>query len=123
MADGYPAVVSLSTIKKGTQFGPFMAQKLFTLKPDILFPLKIFNTDAEDFSEHYFDTSNEDECNWLFFVNPANSEDEQNLICYQVCVITIFYIIVLGSWMDCFDFRITRISITRVLEIFKKEKF
>lgn len=87
MADGYPGVITTCPIEKGTQFGPFAARKLFTLKPEIQFPLKVFSIDSEDFSEYYLDTSDENECNWLYFVGHANSEDEQNLISYQVQLI------------------------------------
>lgn len=86
MADGCPAVVTKCFIEKGTVFGPFVAKKRFTLDPSILFPLKIFNGDEDDFSEYYLDTTDDNECSWLMFVPPANTAEEQNLMCYQVII-------------------------------------
>lgn len=83
MSEGSNLIVAAEFIKGGTQFGPFHAKKLFTLNPEILFPLKIF-TSNDYFSEYYLDTNNEDECNWMMFVPPAQNLIEQNLICYQV---------------------------------------
>lgn len=55
-----------------------------TLLPSITFPLKIFLEDDEELSEYYLDTTDENVCNWLMFIPPATSAEEQNLICYQV---------------------------------------
>lgn len=83
MSEGSNAIVALDIIKRGTRFGPFEAKRIFTLNPEISFPLKIF-TANDYFSEYYLDTSNENECNWMMFVPPAQNISEQNLICYQV---------------------------------------
>ncbi|KAI4464468.1 finger putative transcription factor family-related [Holotrichia oblita] len=83
MSEGSNLIIAAEFIKGGTQFGPFHAKKLFTLNPEISFPLKIF-TSNDYFSEYYLDTNNEDECNWMMFVPPAQNLIEQNLICYQV---------------------------------------
>ncbi|GJQ84102.1 hypothetical protein Trydic_g12077 [Trypoxylus dichotomus] len=82
MSEGSNTIVATEIIKRGTRFGPFDAKRLFTLSPEIIFPLKIF-TSNDYFSEYYLDTSNEHECNWMMFVAPAQNLTEQNLICYQ----------------------------------------
>lgn len=84
MADGAVAVLVKRLIPKGTKFGPFVAKKILTLNPCTLFPIKIFTCDEEDLSEYYLDTTNENECNWMIFIRPAESIEDQNLICYQV---------------------------------------
>lgn len=85
MSEGSDSIAAAEMIRKGTRFGPFEAKKLFTLNPEILFPLKLFTTN-DYFSEYYLDTSDENECNWMMFVPPAQNLAEQNLICYQVSV-------------------------------------
>lgn len=85
MADGTFVAATQLFIKKGTQFGPFVARKTFSLNPSTIFPLKVFCTGNEDFCEYYLDTSDENECNWMYFIQPANNSDEQNLVCFQVC--------------------------------------
>lgn len=84
MAEGSVSIVAKEFIEKGTQFGPFEAHTIFTLNPEILFPLKIFTTD-DYFNEYFLDNSNEETCNWLIFVNPAQNSKEQNIMCFQVC--------------------------------------
>lgn len=85
MADGSFAVFTKRFIQKGTKFGPFVAKKNLTLNANISFPIKIFvDITTEDFSEHYLDTTDENECNWMMFITAAESIEEQNLVCYQV---------------------------------------
>lgn len=86
MADGTSAVLTRCFIEKGTKFGPFVAKTTSTLNPDSNLPLKVFidGTDDEAFGECYLDTTDENWCNWMVFVNTAESIEEQNLICYQV---------------------------------------
>lgn len=84
MADQTYSIVAKSLIKMGTQFGPFEAQKLLTLDPTIIFPLKLFNVDVEDLSEYYLDSCNGHCCNWMMFITPAQTIEEQNLVCFQV---------------------------------------
>ncbi|KAF5281232.1 hypothetical protein FQA39_LY05118 [Lamprigera yunnana] len=91
MADGTFAIVANTFIKKGTQFGPLEARKLLTLDPNIIFPLKLFNNDVEDFSEYYLNTFDEHNCNWIMFITPAQNFEEQNLICFQE-ELNIFYV-------------------------------
>lgn len=83
MADGSYVVIANTFIEKGTQFGPLAAQKLLTLEPTIIFPLKLFNNNVEDLSEYYLNTSDEHNCNWIMFISPAQCLEEQNLICFQ----------------------------------------
>lgn len=83
MSEGTLSIIATETIEKGTQFGPLKAQKVFTLNPEITFPLKIFTSD-EYFNEYFLDLTDEDNCNWLMFLNAAQSAEEQNVICYQV---------------------------------------
>nr|XP_022918955.1 zinc finger protein 271-like isoform X1 [Onthophagus taurus] len=82
MSSGGYDILADVDIKSGTQFGPLEAKQTFTLNPEIIFPLKQFSPN-EYFTEYYLDTCNELECNWMMFVQPAISGDEQNLICYQ----------------------------------------
>lgn len=84
LCDGTHNVYTKCLIKKGTKFGPLQANKVFTLHPCIDFPLKIFTNTEEDLSDYFLDTSDENECNWMIFVGPANDKEEQNTICYQV---------------------------------------
>ncbi|CAG9829532.1 unnamed protein product [Diabrotica balteata] len=86
MADGTYDVAALYPFEKGTQFGPLVSKKLCSLLPAINFPLRVFcesGSEDQTFSEYYLDTTNEDECNWMMFVNAAADFKEQNVICYQ----------------------------------------
>ncbi|CAH0557098.1 unnamed protein product [Brassicogethes aeneus] len=84
LADNSFSVCTKEIIPKGTQFGPFQAKRLLTLKPSIRFPLKLFTSDEDDeFKEYFLDTSEETECSWMYFVSPAAELEEQNMICYQ----------------------------------------
>lgn len=92
MADNTYSVVATYAIYKGTQFGPLQAKKLCSLLPAICFPLRVFYETEDDFSEYYLDTSDENECNWMMFINPANDFEEQNVVCYQVLIFSIIFI-------------------------------
>ena len=83
MASGSHSVCAKELIKRGTQFGPLEAKKLFSLDPEITFPMKIF-TQNDYFSEYYLDTNNDQDCNWMMYVEPAVNVNEQNLMCFQV---------------------------------------
>lgn len=82
MSEGTLSIMAIEMIEKGTQFGPLKAQKVFTLNPEISFPLKIFTTD-DYFNEYFLDLTDEENCNWLMFMNPAQNLEEQNVMCYQ----------------------------------------
>lgn len=84
MADGTSVVCSKRFIEKGTKFGPYVAKKVKTLNPNIIFPIKIFVDNQEDTCEYYLETTNENDCNWMMLVTPAENVEDQNLICYQV---------------------------------------
>lgn len=83
MSEGTLSLIANEFIERGTLFGPLKAHKVFTLNPEILFPLKIFTTN-DYFNEYFLDLTDEDNCNWLMFMNAAQSLEEQNVICYQV---------------------------------------
>ncbi|XP_051541128.1 PR domain zinc finger protein 15 isoform X1 [Myxocyprinus asiaticus] len=73
-------VFVLERLVKRTRFGPFEAKRVPSLRNDGLFPLKIFQKDG---SVVCFDTSNEDDCNWMMLVRPATDHKHQNLTAYQ----------------------------------------
>lgn len=45
----------------------------------------------------YLDTTNENECNWMVHVNPAEYLNEQNLIAYQVRVVAALMWVILAQ--------------------------
>lgn len=75
-------------IPKRTQFGPvegpvvrqnqlqdtYMHLKLYMLNPE---------KESERADDIWFDLSNEEQCNWMMFVRPAQNHLEQNLVAYQ----------------------------------------
>ncbi|CAL1545396.1 unnamed protein product [Lymnaea stagnalis] len=88
-------------IPKFTQFGPFVGQLVDSMDQVTrkFFPLVVrythgtqciklinyFITGLEypDGSCKYYETGDENKCNWLMFVRPAKSFAEQNLVAYQ----------------------------------------
>ncbi|XP_063902821.1 zinc finger protein 569-like [Zophobas morio] len=83
LSDGTYSTIVKAPIAKGTQFGPFQAEKTPTLEPSVLFPLKIFSLDENENEEYFLDNSNEEKCSWLMYVGAAECLEEQNIICYQ----------------------------------------
>ncbi|XP_067288816.1 PR domain zinc finger protein 15 [Pseudorasbora parva] len=73
-------VFVLRRLVKRTRFGPFEAKRVPSLQIEGAFPLKIFQKDG---SVVFFDTSNEDDCNWMMMVRPATDHKHQNLTAYQ----------------------------------------
>uniref|UniRef100_A0A8C4RNI3 PR/SET domain 15 n=1 Tax=Erpetoichthys calabaricus TaxID=27687 RepID=A0A8C4RNI3_ERPCA len=73
-------VFVLTQLVKRTQFGPFEAKRVAKLEKEMSFSLKIFQKDGLVVS---FDTSNEDDCNWMMLVRPATDYKHQNLTAYQ----------------------------------------
>uniref|UniRef100_A0AAR2IZY0 PR/SET domain 15 n=1 Tax=Pygocentrus nattereri TaxID=42514 RepID=A0AAR2IZY0_PYGNA len=73
-------VFVLQRLVKRTRFGPFEAKRVPNLNTGGPFPLKIFQKDG---SVVCFDTSNEDDCNWMMLVRPATDHKHQNLTAYQ----------------------------------------
>ncbi|KAG9263203.1 PR domain zinc finger protein 15 isoform X1 [Astyanax mexicanus] len=78
--DGIEGVYVLQRLVKRTRFGPFEAKRVHNLNTEGVFPLKIFQKDC---SVVCFDTSNEDDCNWMMLVRPATDHKHQNLTAYQ----------------------------------------
>ncbi|KAA0704085.1 Zinc finger protein 15 [Triplophysa tibetana] len=78
--EGSEGVFVLHRLVKRTRFGPFEAKRVPSLQTEGAFPLKIFQKDG---SVVCFDTSNEDDCNWMMMVRPATDHKHQNLTAYQ----------------------------------------
>lgn len=83
MADQTFAILAKTPIEAGTTFGPLVAGKTYSLNPNIALPLRIFSGEADELIECYLNTADEYGCNWMMFVQPAQTLDEQNLMCYQ----------------------------------------
>ncbi|XP_068770815.1 PR domain zinc finger protein 15 isoform X15 [Struthio camelus] len=80
LADGSEGVFALTQLVKRTQFGPFESKRVAKLEKESVFPLKVFQKDGPLV---YFDTSNEDDCNWMMMVRPATEYEHQNLTAFQ----------------------------------------
>ncbi|KAJ4935413.1 hypothetical protein JOQ06_016946 [Pogonophryne albipinna] len=81
-------VFSKRRIPKRTQFGPVEAPLLPQSElHDHYLHLKLCSLDAEKDGEKsddlWLDLSDEDSCNWMMFVRPAQNHLEQNLVAYQ----------------------------------------
>lgn len=92
-----PCVITSQKFAKGSRFGPLLAKKSYIPIENLRFPLIIFGNIIPDLNipeleelfkvrNVYLDTTNENECNWMVHVNPAEYLNEQNLIAYQVHV-------------------------------------
>ncbi|NXL32606.1 PRD15 protein, partial [Glaucidium brasilianum] len=80
LEDGTEGVFALTQLVKRTQFGPFESKRVAKLEKESVFPLKVFRKDGPLV---YFDTSNEDDCNWMMMVRPATEYEHQNLTAFQ----------------------------------------
>ncbi|KAM9627846.1 PR domain zinc finger protein 15 isoform 6-T10 [Morphnus guianensis] len=80
LEDGTEGVFALTQLVKRTQFGPFESKRVAKLEKESVFPLKLFQKDGPLV---YFDTSNEDDCNWMMMVRPATEYEHQNLTAFQ----------------------------------------
>uniref|UniRef100_G1KE00 SET domain-containing protein n=1 Tax=Anolis carolinensis TaxID=28377 RepID=G1KE00_ANOCA len=80
LEDGTEGVFAITQLVKRTQFGPFESKRVAKLEKESPFILKVFQKDGPPV---YFDTSNEDDCNWMMMVRPANQYDHQNLTAFQ----------------------------------------
>ncbi|KAA8586458.1 hypothetical protein FQN60_000294 [Etheostoma spectabile] len=80
VADGHEGVFVLHRLVKRTRFGPFEAKRVPHLEKEGAFPLKIFQKDAVVVC---FDSSSEEDCNWMMLVRPATDHTHQNLAAYQ----------------------------------------
>ncbi|KFP36361.1 PR domain zinc finger protein 15 [Chlamydotis macqueenii] len=80
LEDGTEGVFAVTQLVKRTQFGPFESKRVAKLEKESVFPLKVFQKDGPLV---YFDTSNEDDCNWMMMVRPATEYEHQNLTAFQ----------------------------------------
>ncbi|XP_074529150.1 PR domain zinc finger protein 15 isoform X2 [Halichoeres trimaculatus] len=80
VADGKEGVFVLRRLVKRTRFGPFEAKRVPHLEREGMFPLKIFQKDGVVVC---FDSSSEEDCNWMMLVRPATDHKHQNLTAYQ----------------------------------------
>ncbi|XP_060911911.1 PR domain zinc finger protein 15 [Labrus mixtus] len=79
-ADGGEGVFVMRRLVKRTRFGPFEAKRVPHLEREGVFPLKIFQKDGLVVC---FDSSSEEDCNWMMLVRPARDHKHQNLTAYQ----------------------------------------
>nr|XP_020140331.1 PR domain zinc finger protein 15 [Microcebus murinus] len=80
LEDGAEGVFAVTQLVKRTQFGPFESRRVAKWEKESAFPLKVFQKDGHPVC---FDTSNEDDCNWMMLVRPAAEPTHQNLTAYQ----------------------------------------
>ncbi|XP_041658203.1 PR domain zinc finger protein 15 [Cheilinus undulatus] len=80
VADGKEGVFVLRRLVKRTRFGPFEAKRVSQVEKEGAFPLKIFQKDGVVVC---FDSSSEEDCNWMMLVRPATDHKHQNLTAYQ----------------------------------------
>ncbi|KAG8450152.1 hypothetical protein GDO86_002689 [Hymenochirus boettgeri] len=80
LGGGAEGVFALTPLVKRTQFGPFETKRVSALDKEPSFLLKVFQKDGQ---VEMFDTSSEDDCNWMMFVRPANDFAHQNLTAFQ----------------------------------------
>ncbi|XP_068930971.1 PR domain zinc finger protein 15 isoform X2 [Petaurus breviceps papuanus] len=80
LGDGTEGVFAITQLVKRTQFGPFESRRVAKWEKESAFPLKVFQKDGHSIC---FDTSNEDDCNWMMMVRPAVEYEHQNLTAFQ----------------------------------------
>uniref|UniRef100_A0A3P8TE95 PR/SET domain 15 n=1 Tax=Amphiprion percula TaxID=161767 RepID=A0A3P8TE95_AMPPE len=80
VANREEGVFVLRRLVKRTRFGPFEAKRVSHLEKEGAFPLKIFQKDGVVVC---FDSSSEEDCNWMMLVRPATDHKHQNLTAYQ----------------------------------------
>ncbi|TNN76951.1 PR domain zinc finger protein 15 [Liparis tanakae] len=80
VADGQEGVFVMRRLVKRTRFGPFEAKRVPYLEKEGAFPLKIFQNNAVVVC---YDSSSEEDCNWMMLVRPAADHTHQNLTAYQ----------------------------------------
>ncbi|KAM8975449.1 PR domain zinc finger protein 15 isoform 2-T2 [Pelodytes ibericus] len=78
--DGAEGIFTVTPLVKRTQFGPFECKRVAKLDKEPAFPLKVFHKDGLTV---LFDTSSEEDCNWMMLVRPAKDFTHQNLTAYQ----------------------------------------
>lgn len=69
-------------LAKLTQFGPYIGELVSNRENlgSVRFPLLLEKAGGDIV---YFETSDENKCNWMMFVRPAESYAEQNMVAYQ----------------------------------------
>ncbi|XP_047420360.1 PR domain zinc finger protein 15 isoform X1 [Sciurus carolinensis] len=80
LEDGAEGVFAVTQLVKRTQFGPFESRRVAKWEKESAFPLKVFQKDGHPVC---FDTSNEEDCNWMMLVRPAAEAGQQNLTAFQ----------------------------------------
>ncbi|XP_058152260.1 PR domain zinc finger protein 15 isoform X2 [Dasypus novemcinctus] len=80
LEDGTEGVFAVTQLVRRTRFGPFESRRVAKWEKESAFPLKVFQKDGHPVC---FDTSNEDDCNWMMLVRPAEEHGHQNLTAYQ----------------------------------------
>ncbi|XP_013865433.1 PR domain zinc finger protein 1 [Austrofundulus limnaeus] len=87
-------VISKELIPKGTCFGPFVGEsytnETLPKNADRRYFWRVF---AEGQLHHILDGLNEEQSNWMRYVNPARSAEEQNLVACQSGLDIFFYTI------------------------------
>uniref|UniRef100_A0A3Q2Q2G2 PR domain zinc finger protein 1 n=2 Tax=Fundulus heteroclitus TaxID=8078 RepID=A0A3Q2Q2G2_FUNHE len=87
-------VCSKELIPKGTRFGPLVGEsytsKTLPKDADSRYFWRVF---SEGQLHHILDGLNEDQSNWMRYVNPARSLEEQNLVACQTGLDIFFYTI------------------------------
>lgn len=81
-AEANVGVFAKRTIPRCTQFGPFIGELVQT-KEDIESTKFLLMLERQEGDILYFDTSDENKCNWMMFVRPAENFAEQNMVAYQ----------------------------------------
>nr|KAG5695594.1 hypothetical protein BaRGS_032234 [Batillaria attramentaria] len=76
------AVFAKRQIAKMSQFGPFIGDLVDTLD-EVSNKNFVLMFEKPDKTVGYFDTRDENKCNWMMFVRPAANFAEQNLVAYQ----------------------------------------
>ncbi|XP_053311705.1 PR domain zinc finger protein 15 isoform X2 [Spea bombifrons] len=78
--DGAEGIFAVMPLVKRTQFGPFECKRVSKPDREPAFPLKVFLKDGQIV---FFDTSSENDCNWMMLVRPAKDFSHQNLTAFQ----------------------------------------
>ncbi|GAB1602871.1 PR domain zinc finger protein 10-like [Argonauta hians] len=71
-------------IAKSTQFGPFIGEPVAS-QSQLTNCRFILMLERENNDCFYIEMSDENKCNWMMFVRPAENFAEQNLVAYQHC--------------------------------------
>ncbi|XP_050415842.1 PR domain zinc finger protein 10 [Patella vulgata] len=81
-ANNEVGVFAKKAITKMTQFGPFVGE-LVPSQQHLTNPKFLLMLEKADNTVGYFETSDENKCNWMMFVRPAKNFAEQNVVAYQ----------------------------------------